>query len=275
MPRLSTSFVSFALLMGDVINSIAEISKAGGNTSDVVSNAALISQLRILVIKFTIVGAVLFFVAYGQMCLFTLSAENQTKRIREKYLHAILRQDITWHDIGKKSESLNSRLSADTQLIFDGLADKVAAGGLMSNYGGDSSADGQDLYAASGGLAEQAIGNIRTVVTFGGLKRELQKFNAILKEAYKSGVKKSIATELGTGSFIMIMFMGYPLAFYYGSGQDGCMAPGDVLTVLFSTMIGAMSIGNVGPNIASFGKAQADCFFKKKLREEMNRIDVS
>lgn len=114
-----------ALLMGDVINSIAQLNRPGGSTTDAASNAELISELRVLVIKFTVAGAIIFFVAYGQMCLFTLSAENQTKRIREKYLHAVLRQDITWHDIGKRSESLNSRLSADAQLIFDGLADKV------------------------------------------------------------------------------------------------------------------------------------------------------
>lgn len=111
--------------MGNVINSIAELNSTGDTAADAASNAKLISELRIIVIKFTVVGAIMFFMAYGQMCLFTLSAENQTKRIREKYLHAVLRQDITWHDIGRKSESLNSRLSADTQLIFDGLADKV------------------------------------------------------------------------------------------------------------------------------------------------------
>lgn len=111
--------------MGNVINSIAELNSTGNTTAAAVSNAKLISELRIVVIKFTVVGAIMFFMAYGQMCLFTLSAENQTKRIREEYLHAVLRQDITWHDIGRKSESLNSRLSADTQLIFDGLADKV------------------------------------------------------------------------------------------------------------------------------------------------------
>ncbi|KAF8945465.1 Multidrug resistance protein 1 [Haplosporangium gracile] len=284
-----------ALLMGDVINSIAALAKTSTGPAADESNAKLIGEMRILVIKFTVVGAIMFFVAYGQMCLFTLSAENQTKRIREKYLHAILRQDITWHDIGKKSESLNSRLSADTQLIFDGLADKVgvclaslatfvagfviafthgwkmslvlltsvplmaAAGALMAKYAGESSADGQDSYAAAGGLAEQAIGSIRTVAAFGGQKRELKKFNTILEEAYKSGVKKSIATGLGMGSFMLIMFLSYSLAFYYGSSlvKKQEMEPGNVLTVLFATIIGAFSIGNVGPNIASFGKAQA------------------
>ncbi|KAG0290507.1 Multidrug resistance protein 1 [Linnemannia gamsii] len=287
-----------ALLMGDVINSISNLGYTGDGPGAAEANAKLIEEMRILVIKFTVVGAIMFFVAYGQMCLFTLSAENQTKRIREKYLHAILRQDITWHDIGKKSESLNSRLSADTQLIFDGLADKVgiclsslatfvagfviafthgwkmslvlltsvplmaAAGALMAKYAGESSADGQDSYAAAGGLAEQAIGSIRTVAAFGGQKRELKKFNVVLEEAYKSGVKKSIATGLGMGSFMLIMFMSYSLAFYYGSARvkAGEMKPGDVLTVLFATIIGAFSIGNVGPNIASFGKAQAAAY---------------
>ncbi|KAF9197148.1 ATP-binding cassette, sub-B (MDR TAP), member 4, partial [Podila verticillata] len=88
-----------ALLMGDVVNTLTT------NVNDPINS---VHDVRILVIKFTVVGAIAFFAAYGQMCFFTMSAENQSKRIREKYLHAILRQDISWHDIGKKSESLNS-----------------------------------------------------------------------------------------------------------------------------------------------------------------------
>ncbi|KAK9761507.1 hypothetical protein K7432_013550 [Basidiobolus ranarum] len=107
-----------ARLMGDVINSIQ-----GEFNPDTVKEQ--VAALREIVIKFTIIGAIILIAAYGQMCFFTLSTENQTKRIREKYLHASMRQDIAWHDIGKKSESLNSRLNSDTQLIFDGMSDKV------------------------------------------------------------------------------------------------------------------------------------------------------
>ncbi|KAF9430701.1 Multidrug resistance protein 1 [Entomortierella beljakovae] len=295
-----------ALLMGSVINKLAEY------TVPEADPAGAVEEIRQIVIKFTIVGGAMFFLAYGQMCLFTLSAENQTKRIRELYLHAILRQDISWHDVGKKSESLNSRLSADTQLIFDGLADKVGlclsslstfvagfviafthgwrmslvlltsvplmaiAGGLMAKYATTTSAHGQDSYAKAGGLAEQAIGSIRTVVAFDGQKRELNKFSALLDEAYKSGVKKAIATGLGMGSFMLIMFLSYSLAFWYGSMQvrDGKMQPGDVLTVLFGTVIGAFSIGNVGPNIAVFGKAQAAAFTIFKTIDRVPEIDA-
>ncbi|KAF9145763.1 hypothetical protein BGX30_007076, partial [Mortierella sp. GBA39] len=105
-----------ALLMGAVITSI------GSNFNDTEKSVA---EVKHVVIQFTYVGAIICVTSYIQMCAFSMSAENQTKRIREKYLHAILRQDIAWHDTSKNNESLNSRLSADTQLIFEGLADKV------------------------------------------------------------------------------------------------------------------------------------------------------
>lgn len=105
-----------SLLVGGVVNKITEYEN---------DNVAGVAAVRDIVIKFTVTGAIVALASYGQMCFFTLSAENQTKRIREKYLHAILRQDVAWHDTSRNSDSLNSRLSADTQLIFDGLADKV------------------------------------------------------------------------------------------------------------------------------------------------------
>ncbi|KAF9322563.1 ATP-binding cassette, sub-B (MDR TAP), member 4, partial [Podila minutissima] len=278
-----------ALLMGDVVTALTN------NFNDPIAAA---KDVRVLVIKFTVVGAIAFFAAYGQMCFWTISAENQSKRIREKYLHAVLRQDISWHDIGKKSESLNSRLSADTQLIFDGLADKIGlsvmsltmfiagfviaftngwrmslvlmstvplmavCGALMAKYTTESSVEGQGSYAKAGGLAEQAISSIRTVFAFNGQKRELQKFSVNLDLAYKDGVKKAWATGLGMGSFMLIMFLGYSLAFWYGSHevQKGRMESGQVLTVLFGTIIGAFSLGNLAPGISAVGKAQAAAY---------------
>ncbi|KAG0334643.1 hypothetical protein BG000_008155, partial [Podila horticola] len=278
-----------ALLMGDVVTSLAK------NFDDPIAGA---KEVRVIVIKFTVVGAVAFVAAYGQMCFWTLSAENQSKRIREKYLHAVLHQDISWHDTGKKHESLNSRLSADTQLIFDGLADKIgltvmcfvtfiagfviafsngwrmslvlmstvplmaACGAFMAKYSTESSVEGQGSYAKAGGLAEQAISSIRTVYAFNGQKRELQKFSVNIDSAYKEGVKKAWATGLGMGSFMLIMFLGYSLAFWYGSRQvyERRMESGQVLIVLFGTIIGAFSLGHLAPGISAMSKAQAAAY---------------
>ncbi|KAK9760997.1 hypothetical protein K7432_014454 [Basidiobolus ranarum] len=289
-----------ARLMGDVIQGLV-------GPADPETLKTQIATLREIVIKFTVIGAIMFVAAYGQMCFFTLSAENQTKRIREKYLHAIMRQDISWHDIGKKSESLNSRLNADTQLIFDGMSDKVGmcimslstfvtgfviaflagwkmtlvlltavpvmgfCGALMAKYTMESSSEGQDSYAKAGGLAEQAISSIRTVVAFNGQSREVKRFEEVLANAYKSGVKKAFITGAGMGSFMFVMFCAYSLAFWYGGKlvKEGEMQPGNVLTVLFGTIIGAFSIGNVGPNVGVLAKAQAAAY---TIFETINRV---
>ncbi|KAG0045015.1 Multidrug resistance protein 1 [Gryganskiella cystojenkinii] len=293
-----------ALLLGGVVTKITI------NGDDIPAGVA---EVRIIVIKFTVVGLIMAVAAYGQMCFFTLSAENQTKKIRERYLHAILRQDVAWHDTSRNSESLNTRLSADTQLIFDGLADKVglclsslaafvagmviafthgwkmslvllatmpliaAAGAFMSSFAGDNSKEGQDSYASAGAVAEAAISSIRTVYAFDGQKRELQKFNVHIEEAYKSGVKKAIGTGIGMGSIMLILFSSYALAFWYGARvvRSGDMVSGDVLTVLFGVVVGSMSIGNVGPNVAVFAKAQAAAFQIFKTIERVPVIDSS
>ncbi|KAF9982456.1 ATP-binding cassette, sub-B (MDR TAP), member 4 [Modicella reniformis] len=207
-----------------------------------------VAQVRIVIIKFTVMGAIIFVVTDGQMCLFTLSAENQTKRIRERYLHAVLHQDIAWHDTTKKSEPLNSRLSVDTQWFLNWLTrlacfvaiafenDRVlfTAAAFMAKFATQTSEEGQDAYAAAGGVAEQAISSIRTVVAFDD-------------QAYGTGVKKAIATGVGMGGFMVILFLSYALAFWYGSLQvrDGKMESDAVLTVLFGVLMGAFSIGNL------------------------------
>ncbi|KAF9409413.1 ATP-binding cassette, sub-B (MDR TAP), member 4 [Podila epigama] len=317
--RFASSWDWICVVLGSIcalINGIGQpmVALLMGNVVTVLTNHQrdekdAIPEIRILVIKFTVIGAIAFVAAYGQMCFWTMSAENQSKRIREKYLHAILRQDISWHDTGKKHESLNSRLSADTQLIFDGLADKVGmvlmsfacfvagfaiafssgwrmslvlltsvplmaiCGALMAKYAMSQTAEGQGSYAKAGALAEQAISSIRTVTAFDGQKRELQKFSVQLDDAYKNGVKKAWATGIGMGSFMLIMFLSYSLAFWYGSRQvkEGKMDSGDVLTVLFGVIIGAFSLGNIGPNIAAFGKAQAAAY---SIFETIDRVPV-
>ncbi|KAF9928630.1 Multidrug resistance protein 1 [Linnemannia zychae] len=293
-----------ALLMGSVVSSI------GNNYGDLEKS---IADVRHVVIQFAYIGAIICVTSYVQMCAFSMSAENQTKTIREKYLHAILRQDISWHDTSKNSESLNSRLNADTQLIYDGLADKVGAClsslisfitgfiiafyygwrmtlvlfgiipllavsmGFMMKYNVSTTAEGQDAYAVAGGIAEQAIGSIRTVVAFDGQKREMKKYTELVNQAYKTGIKKSVFTGVGMGLFMGILFLSYALAFWYGSRQvkDGEMKSGDVLTVLFGVIIGAVSVGSVGPSVTNFAKAQAAAYTIFKTIDRVPEIDSS
>ncbi|ORX64531.1 P-loop containing nucleoside triphosphate hydrolase protein [Basidiobolus meristosporus CBS 931.73] len=150
-------------------------------------------------------------------------------------------------------------------------------GAMMAKYTMESSSDGQDSYAKAGGMAEQAISSIRTVVAFNGQNREIKRFDEVLADAYKSGVKKSFVTGAGMGSFMFVLFCAYALAFWYGGQQvkDGKMDSGAVLTVLFGTIIGAFSIGNVGPNIGVLAKAQAAAYTIFETIDRVPSIDSS
>ncbi|KAG0314917.1 Multidrug resistance protein 1 [Dissophora globulifera] len=274
-----------ALLMGNVITALTEAEDKG---AEVVHNVVL----------FTVIGAGIFVASYLQMCFWTLAAENQVKRIREEYLHAILRQDVGWHDTGKQAESLTTRLNSDTLLIYDGMADKVglalssfttfisgfvigftkgwrlslvllscvpligACAVMLSKFTVQMTSKGQDSYSTAGAVAEQAFSSIRTIVAFGGQKRETRAYIDQLDAAFESGKKRSIATGAGLGTFMLILFCTYGLAFWFGGHQvyNGSMKSGEVISVFMGMIIGAFALGNVGPNVSSFAAAQGAAY---------------
>ena len=60
---------------------------------------------------------------YASNCLWVLTGESQTRRIRSYYLHSVLKQDMSWFDKAADG-SLNTRLASDTQIIQDGISEK-------------------------------------------------------------------------------------------------------------------------------------------------------
>ncbi|KAG0215334.1 Multidrug resistance protein 1 [Mortierella sp. GBA30] len=292
-----------ALLMGQVITGLT------GDEPDEVKR----DKVRNNVIIFTIVGCAVFVASYLQMCFWTLAAENQVKRIREEYLHAILRQDIGWHDTGKQAESLTTRLNSDTQLIYDGMADKVglalsgfttfisgfvigfvkgwklslvllcavpligACAAMLSRFTVRSATKGQDSYAKAGSVAEQAFSSIRTIVAFGGQQRETDAYVKQLDEAFLTGKKKAVATGIGMGTFMLILFCTYGLAFWFGAHEvhKGNMESGQVLNVFMGMIIGAFALGNIGPNASSFATAQGAAYHIFQTIDRVPTIDSS
>lgn len=82
------------------------------------------------VIRMCIVSAITFSCSFISMVCWTTSGENQTKRIRELYFKAILRQEVAYFD---KTDTgvLTTRMTANISQIQEGLSDKV---GLMIQF---------------------------------------------------------------------------------------------------------------------------------------------
>ncbi|KAI0252876.1 ABC transporter type 1, transmembrane domain-containing protein [Lactifluus subvellereus] len=73
----------------------------------------------------TYIGVGMFICTYIYMCIWVYTAEVAAKRIRERYLRAILRQDITFFDKVGPGE-VTTRIQTDTHLVQQGLSEKVA-----------------------------------------------------------------------------------------------------------------------------------------------------
>uniref|UniRef100_A0A6Q2ZE04 ABC-type xenobiotic transporter n=1 Tax=Esox lucius TaxID=8010 RepID=A0A6Q2ZE04_ESOLU len=261
------------------------------------------------------IGCAVLLLGTFQVMLFLLTATKQTKRIREKYFHAILHQQMAWfdtHQIGV----LNVRMTDDINTINEGLGDKICVfvqffctflTGLIIGFvfgwkltlvilaispllAGSAAVWSKILatltskelsaYAKAGAVAEEILVAIRTVVAFNGQKKAVEKYENNLEDAKNYGIKKAITTNVSMGLTQFVIFGAYALAFWYGTklsvDEPENYTIGKTITVFFSVMIGAFSLGQGAPNLEAIAKARGAAYEVYKTIDQVPRpIDSS
>ncbi|KAH6826593.1 P-glycoprotein 11 [Perilla frutescens var. hirtella] len=235
-----------------------------------------------------------------------ITGERQAARIRSLYLATILRQDVGFFDKESNTGEVVGRMSGDTVLIQDAMGEKVGkfiqlvstflggfviafikgwlltlvmlssiplmviSGGSMALLLSKMASHSQDAYAKAATLVEQTIGSIRTVASFTGEKRAVADYDKSLVKAYKTGVHEGLATGLGLGSFMFIIFCSYALAIWFGAKMilEKGYTGGDVINVIFAVLTGSMSLGQTSPCLSAFAAGQAAAF---KMFETIKR----
>ncbi|XP_006503615.1 phosphatidylcholine translocator ABCB4 isoform X2 [Mus musculus] len=248
--------------------------------------------------------------AYIQVSFWTLAAGRQIKKIRQKFFHAILRQEMGWFDI-KGTTELNTRLTDDVSKISEGIGDKVGmffqaiatffAGFIVGFIRGWkltlvimaispilglstavwakilSTFSDKELaaYAKAGAVAEEALGAIRTVIAFGGQNKELERYQKHLENAKKIGIKKAISANISMGIAFLLIYASYALAFWYGSTLviSKEYTIGNAMTVFFSILIGAFSVGQAAPCIDAFANARGAAYVIFDIIDNNPKID--
>ncbi|KAM5568503.1 hypothetical protein ABKV19_016190 [Rosa sericea] len=284
------------LVMGDMITSFGE---TGNNkrVADAVSKVAL----KFIYLAFGAAAA-----AFLQMSCWMITGERQAARIRSLYLKTILRQDVGFFDKEINSGEIIGRMSGDTVLIQEAMGEKIGSfiqlvatfiggfviafsegwlltlvmlssipplvfsGAVMNHFVVKLASRGQAAYSGGATVVEQTIGSIRTVASFTGEKQAISNYNNSLNKAYTSGVQEGWASGLGFGVLMLVVFCTYALAVWFGGimilerGYKG----GDVMTVIFSVLIGSVSLGKASPCISAFAPGQAAAF---KMFDAINR----
>ncbi|OQR92805.1 ATP-binding Cassette (ABC) Superfamily [Achlya hypogyna] len=303
------------LFFGDIIN-------AFNPTNGAIVDADLFRKsINDVVLKFVYLGIGVLFSAFCQVSCWSIAASRQSKRIRHAYASAILRQEIGWFDVSEPMQ-LATRVADTTLLVQNGIGRKIGDGinyasmgigsiviafaygwelslvlfaftpfiGLSAYYMSKAITDavqgGVDAYAEAGGIAEEALGNIKTVHMFNAMETIAAKYQLALQKTEQAGVRKGLAIGVGTGVMFLIQFITYGVGMYYGAVKitndisdgclgDGCYNGGRVITVFFCIVMGAMALGQAGPALQAIytGRAAAQDIFA--LISRTSRIDVT
>ncbi|GAA5842598.1 hypothetical protein JCM9279_003631 [Rhodotorula babjevae] len=239
------------------------------------------------------IGIATFVATWVYMFTWIYSGETTTRRIRERYLRAVMRQNIAYFDrVG--AGAITTRIETDTHLIQEGISDKVVisvqfiaifisgfviaiirnwrlalvvsviipcigiAGGAMNSFISKYKAQQLEATSKASTLAEEVISSVRIAHAFGNQQRLADSYDESNQETLRVGLKSARFNGLGLGVFFFIIYSSYGLAFYYGTTLllQGRATSGEIVNVFFSILIGAFSLAQLAPNLQAISFAR-------------------
>jgi ATP-binding cassette subfamily B (MDR/TAP) protein 1 len=275
--NLTTDFVGFGTAASTPEISIADLNAARDSFKrSAGSNAAYLVYI----------GLGVFICTCTYMNIWVYTSEVNAKRIRERYLGAILRQDIAFFDnVG--SGEVATRIETDTHLVQVGISEKVAlvvnlfaafvtgfaiaysrnwrlalalssiipamgiAGGIMNHFISRYTQLSLKHTAESGSLAEEVISTIRTTQAFGTQNILSGMYNIHVNKAFDVDYKAAFAQGVGLSVFTFVIYGAYALAFQFGTTLiiQGHAESGDVVSVFLAILIGSFSMAMLAPEM--------------------------
>ncbi|KAI6167605.1 P-loop containing nucleoside triphosphate hydrolase protein [Pisolithus thermaeus] len=278
--RLAQDFVTFTTAL-EVYQSV----ELSGNTTTISSAAqdfdSAASALRGGAAQnasyLAYIGVAMAACTWIYMYLWIYTSEVNAKRIREKYLQAILRQDIAYFDRVGAGE-VATRIQTDT--LQQGISEKVAlvvcflstflagfviaytqswrlalaissifpciaiTGGIMTKFATKYSQLTFQYVAESGTIAEEVISTIRTAHAFGSQKVLGSLFDKKIDSIRPVNKKAAIWQGCSLGVFFFVVYASYALAFSFGTTliNEGYATAGKVVNVFMAILIGSFAL---------------------------------
>ncbi|TMW62693.1 hypothetical protein Poli38472_005311 [Pythium oligandrum] len=303
--------------------SIDSSGNAPSAEANLLAQAAFRHQINVVALRFVWLGIAVLFTGLLQVACWSIAAARQARRLREEYSKAILRQEIGWFDVNDPM-TLATKVADQTLTIQEGMGKKVgegvnffsmAVGGILigvikgwklglallcftpllacAAYFMVRTLTGAiqssiEAYGRAGAVAEEALGNVRTVQVFNMMQRFQDKYTDYLKLAEQAGIKKGLAVGLGTGAMFGCMLCTYSFGMYYGSvlvagdqlGEkkctgSGCYDGGRVMTVFSCIIMGAMGLGQSGPSLQAVFSARAAAYDVFRVIDRVSKIDAT
>ncbi|KAI8150323.1 P-loop containing nucleoside triphosphate hydrolase protein [Fennellomyces sp. T-0311] len=264
-----------------------------------------------MILVFVYMGTAVLVASYTTHAFWVIAGESQAKRIRQLYVHSILRQDMTWFDKAQDG-SLTTRLATDTQMIQEGISEKLGStvqmisqiiasfvvafvkgwqvavvilatiplmaviGGLMEHFYTKYTKIAQDSYAQAGSVVEQAFSGIRTIYAFSLQDRFAKRYEVELKKACVTGSRRGTMLGVQMGAIMLILFGSWGITFWYGSKlvDEGKITSGTVVIAFFAMFLGMMSLFNLPMNLSAISSACGAAYHIFAIIDRVPEIDT-
>ncbi|KAI0305296.1 multidrug resistance protein 1 [Multifurca ochricompacta] len=234
----------------------------------------------------TYIGVAMFICTYIYMCIWVYTAEVAAKRIRELYLKAVLRQDVSFFDSVGAGE-ITTRIQTDTHLVQQGLSEKVAlvvsflsafftgfilayarnwrlalamssilpcialTGAIMNKFMSRYMQLSLKHVAEGGTLAEEVVSTIRTAQAFGTQNVLASLYDGAVLKAFNVDRQAAVAHGVGLACFFFAIYSAYALAFDFGTTliNQGHANAGQIINVIMAVLIGSFSLALMAPEL--------------------------
>ena len=265
-----------------------------------------------MVKKFLYIGVAMFCAEFLNNCMWNLAGLRQIYHLKEKYFLTILKQEQGWFDANNAFE-FATKVQAQLEQIELGLGDKFAQilqmvsqmiAGLIIAFTSSWKLTlvmlcispfilicimylvtsmkraiilSRKTYEFAGGIAEEMLYNIKTVASFANFDFEKERFNHYVDKVHGYESEKAFKLGISIGGILFFLNFTFVAAVLYGRKlvEDKGLEGGDVMTVIFSTIMAIMSLGSIAPNIKILQEAAAASSDYFTLYEMEPKIDLS
>ncbi|KAF0388106.1 P-loop containing nucleoside triphosphate hydrolase protein [Gigaspora margarita] len=295
------------ILLGNIFNSFTE------QQLGTITNQIFIQQINVSVLEFSLLGVCSFFFTALMTALWSWTAERQGKRMKYVYFRSLLKMPIDYFEdpeitsgglltsVNKDTENVQTSISDDIgdviqytvtalsclvlaftknavltlvilasmPLVFVTLAYTTAkANPLLSKE--------REIFMKAGNVLESSLSAIKTIKAFNGEAKEEKKHLDNLQEVNSVSSKLAWVYAIRVGMIQFIILSLFVQGFWFGSilVSEKKLAPGDVLSIFYASLLGASVLKEILPKLASMAKATDAVKHINILLEKVALIDL-
>ena len=133
-------------------------------------------------------------------------------------------------------------------------------------------------YGKAGGIAQEVLSSMRTILSFGLHKQSLEKYSENLKDAENMGKKKGLMSGIFMGTTNLLFSCCFAIGIYYGTylARTDCenYATANIIQSFFSIITATFSMGQALPFLKELAEAKGAAKKIYDIIDTKSKIDV-